>query len=62
MWWLMGALIAKSLMDDRIFDLPIHPVFWERVLAKTSYKTEDILKLDSQLGKILLEMRQLAYK
>jgi len=60
MWWLMGSLIAKSLIDDRIFDLPIHPLFWERVLGNTSYKTEDMLKLDPQLGKILLEMRQLA--
>lgn len=31
---LAGVMIAKSLSDDKLIDLPISPLFWELVLGK----------------------------
>lgn len=31
----MGSLIAKSLLDDRIIDMPFSPVFWKLIFQKS---------------------------
>lgn len=33
---LAGMMIAKSISDDRLIDLPISPLFWDLVLGKVS--------------------------
>lgn len=30
-------MIAKSISDDRLIDLPISPLFWDLVLGKVRY-------------------------
>lgn len=33
-WRLVGCITAKSIVDDRIIDLPFNPLFWDLVLGK----------------------------
>ena len=33
---LSGMMIAKSISDDRLIDLPLSPLFWDLVLGKVS--------------------------
>jgi hypothetical protein len=34
MFRLTGILIAKSISDDRLIDLPLSSVFWDLILGK----------------------------
>ena len=47
-----GTLVAKSIADERLVDLPFSSVFWDRVCSKklTIY---DIERMDEALGKHL---------
>lgn len=47
---LVGTLIARSLMDERLIDLPISPIFWKIVFSETAV-LEDLEKLDKMLYK-----------
>jgi hypothetical protein len=31
---LAGMIIAKSISDDRLIDMPLSPVFWDLILGK----------------------------
>ena len=31
---LSGMMVAKSISDDRLIDLPLSPLFWDLVLGK----------------------------
>lgn len=33
---LAGMMIAKSISDDRLIDLPLSPVFWDLILGKVT--------------------------
>ena len=33
---LSGMMIAKSISDDKLIDLPVSPIFWDLVLGKVS--------------------------
>ena len=30
----MGVMMAKSIVDDRLIDLPVSPVWWDIILGK----------------------------
>lgn len=32
----MGTMIAKSIVDDRLIDLPISPLWWDLLLGKVT--------------------------
>lgn len=34
---LTGMMIAKSISDDRLIDLPISPLMWDLLLGKVKY-------------------------
>jgi hypothetical protein len=36
---LTGVMIAKSVSDDRLIDLPLSSVFWDLALGKVSIET-----------------------
>lgn len=36
---LTGMMIAKSISDDKLIDLPLSPLFWDLVLGKVSSLT-----------------------
>lgn len=42
MYRLTGLMIAKSISDDRLIDLPISSVFWDLVLGKVPHNLSNI--------------------
>lgn len=48
---LAGMMIAKSISDDRLIDLPISPLFWDLVLGKVR----------NQIIFIILNIRKLIF-
>ncbi len=30
----MGAMVARSIMDERVVDFPINPIFWDLLLDR----------------------------
>ena len=47
---LAGTIIARSMMDERLIDLPISVVFWKLVFSETAM-LDDLEKLDKSLYK-----------
>ena len=37
MFRLIGTVMAKSIVDDRLIDLPLSSLFWDLLLGKVSY-------------------------
>jgi E3 ubiquitin-protein ligase TRIP12 len=42
---LSGMMIAKSISDDRLIDLPLSPLFWDLMLGK-KMNIFDVERLD----------------
>jgi hypothetical protein len=36
MFRLIGTIMAKSIVDDRLIDLPLSSLFWDLLLGKVS--------------------------
>ena len=34
---MMGALVGRAILDERLIDLPIHPLFWDLVLDRVFF-------------------------
>ena len=51
-----GRFVAKALLDDRLLDLPLSPVFWKLVFRLPLVLT-DVAGVDRQLGETLLELQ-----
>lgn len=47
---LVGTIVARSLMDERLIDLPISVVFWKLVFAETAI-LDDVDKIDKHFYK-----------
>ena len=47
---LVGTIIARSLMDERLIDLPISVVFWKLVFSETAI-LDDVEKIDKHFYK-----------
>jgi len=47
---LVGTVIARSIMDERLVDLPISVVFWKLVFSETAI-LDDMEKIDKPLYK-----------
>jgi E3 ubiquitin-protein ligase TRIP12 len=58
---LSGMMIAKSISDDRLIDLPLSPLFWDLALGK-KMNIFDIERLDPSLYKVFAELQLLANK
>ena len=48
-------MIAKSIVDDRLIDLPISPLWWDLLLGK-KMNIFDIDKLDKEFYKVFAEL------
>ena len=44
---LAGTFIAKSIVDDKLIDLPISNLMWDLLLGKVSQLAYHILRLSS---------------
>lgn len=56
---LTGIMIAKSISDDRLIDLPISSLMWDLALGK-KMSIFDLERIDRDLFKIFAELQQLA--
>ena len=45
---LTGMMIAKSISDDRLIDLPLSPLFWDLVLGKVSKFKSNKLYIENE--------------
>ena len=52
---LTGMMIAKSVSDDRLIDLPISPLMWDLVLGK-KMNIFDLERIDKDLFKIFADL------
>ena len=51
----MGTMLARSVIDERVIDLPLNKLFWDLVLSRP-VSLQDISKVDEVLGKTLCEL------
>ena len=58
---LVGTIIARSLMDERLIDLPISVVFWKLVFSETAM-LDDLKKIDKSLYKGLQLIQEMIEK
>jgi hypothetical protein len=61
MFRLTGILIAKSISDDRLIDLPLSSVFWDLILGK-KMNLFDLERLDKDQFKVFSELQIVANK
>ena len=61
MFRLAGTIMAKSITDDRLIDLPLSSLFWDLLLGK-KMNIFDLEKIDKDLFKAFSELQQLANK
>lgn len=52
---LIGIMIAKSISDDRLIDLPISSLMWDLALGK-KMSIFDLERIDRDLFKIFAEL------
>ncbi|CAH9078224.1 unnamed protein product [Cuscuta epithymum] len=55
---LLGQIVAKSLQDSRVLDLPLSQAFYKLILGK-ELSLYDIKSFDPDLGRVLLEFHAL---
>lgn len=55
---LMGQVIARAILDDRLVEIPFNPIFWKLVLCKP-ISLEDYCKVDAQYGSIVLGLQEI---
>lgn len=58
---LLGMIIARAIIDERLIDLPLNCVFWDLIL-ENSIHLEDLMKLDKQLAQTMLNLQELLNK
>jgi E3 ubiquitin-protein ligase TRIP12 len=52
---LAGMMVAKSISDDRLIDLPLSPLFWDLILGK-KMNIFDLERLDPTLFKTFADL------
>jgi hypothetical protein len=52
---LTGTMIAKSIVDDRLIDLPISPLWWDILLGK-KMNIFDLDRLDKEFYKVFADL------
>jgi E3 ubiquitin-protein ligase TRIP12 len=52
---LTGMIVAKSISDDRLIDLPLSPLFWDLVLGK-KMNIFDLERIDPNIYKVFADL------
>lgn len=60
-WRLIGSIVAKSIVDDRIIDLPFNDLFWDLVLGKKT-SIFDLKKVQPDVAKNFLDFQRMAHR
>ena len=59
MWRLAGAITAKSIVDDRLIDLPFNSLFWDLALGKKT-SLFDLERIEPEMYKNLADFQRMA--
>lgn len=54
-------VIARSILDERLLDLPLNALFWDIILENTVH-LEDLKKVDKHLSQSMLSFQELVNK
>lgn len=54
----IGLIIARAILDERILDLPLNPVFWKLILNQ-KVDFSDFKKIEKKMGEIILGFQAL---
>jgi hypothetical protein len=46
---MIGTYVAKSILDDRLIDIPISPLMWDLILGKVSFVSSVNHLLENEL-------------
>lgn len=46
---LLGHVVAKCILDSRLVDVQLHPLFWQAVLARAPFSQRSLLEVDPVL-------------
>ena len=58
---LLGMVIGRAILDERLLDLPLNALFWDLVLELPVH-LEDLKKVDAQLGQTMLAFQEIVNK
>ena len=54
----IGLIIARAILDERILDLPLNPVFWKLIL-KQKVDFSDFKRIEKKMGEIVMGFQAL---
>merc|ERR1719199_781277 len=54
---LLGQIVAKCILDNRLVDLQLHPFFWRSVLSSGPFSLRSLRDVDPSLWQSLQEIR-----
>jgi hypothetical protein len=57
---MMGTFLAKSILDDRLIDLPISQQMWDLVFDRQTKSIYDVQYLDRGLYEMLIDLQMMA--
>ncbi|KAI3626750.1 UFD4 [Malassezia furfur] len=55
----LGQLVAKALLDARLIDVPLHPVFWRQLLGQRVADTAALAHIDPAVARSLAALQAL---
>jgi len=58
---LLGMIIGRSILDERLLDLPLNSLFWDLILELPVH-LEDLKKVDKQLAQTMIAFQELVNK
>eukprot|EP00931_Biecheleriopsis_adriatica_P019742 TRINITY_DN13378_c0_g3_i1.p1 TRINITY_DN13378_c0_g3~~TRINITY_DN13378_c0_g3_i1.p1 ORF type:complete len:1878 (+),score=391.01 TRINITY_DN13378_c0_g3_i1:126-5759(+) len=56
---LLGHMVAKCILDNRLVDVQLHPVFWRSVLGNAPLSQQMIRSVDPELFSSLSDIREM---
>ena len=59
LWRLAGSMVAKSIVDDKLMDLPFNSLFWDIVLGKKT-SLFDLEKIEPEVCKNFMDFQRMA--
>jgi len=54
----IGLIIARAILDERILDMPLNPVFWKLIL-KQKVDFSDFKRIEKKMGEIIMGFQAL---
>ncbi|CAJ1330154.1 unnamed protein product [Effrenium voratum] len=58
-WRLLGQIVAKCIIDNRLVDIQLHPAFWRSVLGTAPLSHDSLRAVDPELHNSLSKLRDM---